>query len=94
MSVWWGDDFGREVVQPRLVRYHAAGVYGSRSSPSFTNRRTPCAPASAAGAVFVAMLYWVGSPAARAKVKAVVAPSTNGHAPPAEAGRVPVLSEG
>jgi nitrite transporter NirC len=46
------------------------------------------------GAVFVAVLYWVGSPAARAKVRAIVEPSTNGHASPAEAGRIPVLVEG
>src|SRR5947209_2279956 len=46
------------------------------------------------GAIFVAGLYWVGSPAARAKVRAAVVPSANGHAPPVEAGRIPVLSEG
>jgi nitrite transporter NirC len=47
------------------------------------------------GAVFVAMLYWVGSPGARARGREPIpAPSANGHARPGEAGRVPALSEG
>jgi nitrite transporter NirC len=48
------------------------------------------------GAVFVAGLYWVGSPGARSSLKpqADAPPSANGHAPHVEAGLVHVLTRG
>ena len=49
------------------------------------------------GAVFVAMLYWVGSPGARelvpVPVEVTAAPSANGHAVPGEPGHPRVLTE-
>src|SRR5947207_3001237 len=45
------------------------------------------------GAVFVAGLYWVGSPGARQRPAADVEPSANGHAAHADPGPVPVLSQ-